>query len=160
MIFLALTLSVLSSLPKLKFEEYPIRLRTENDSAQIFCLVRKKWLVLTPEEWVRQHVLHFLNEKKYPASLLAVEKTIELNGLKKRCDIVAYNSLAQVVLLVECKAPDVSITESVFDQAARYNLTLKADLFFLTNGLKHYCCKMNHETKAYVFLKELPDFSK
>lgn len=101
-----------------------------------------------------------VEEKKYPASLLALEKSISVNGLTKRCDIVAFDKNAKPVLIVECKSADVEITQAIFDQAARYNMTLNANLFLLTNGIRHFCCVMNVELQKYDFLKELPEFSK
>lgn len=148
-------------LPKLNFPSYAFRLREKESRPEIFDEVRKKWVTLTPEEWVRQHVMKWLTEeKKYPASLLAIEKSISVNGLTKRCDMVAFDREANPLLIVECKAHDVEINQQVFDQAARYNLTLNADLFLLTNGLKHFCCKIDHDQKSYNFIKDLPVFSK
>jgi hypothetical protein len=145
--------------PALRFPAFPIRLRQTNGADEVFDPVRRRWFRLTPEEWVRQHVLHYLiSEKGYPAALLAVEKTIAVNKLRKRCDVVAYNAQAQPLLLVECKAPDVPITQAAFDQIARYNLTLGVHLLLVTNGLTHYCCRMNHDAQQYVFLAELPAY--
>ncbi|CAN5433617.1 type I restriction enzyme HsdR N-terminal domain-containing protein [soil metagenome] len=147
------------SLPRLNFPQYEFRLREKESRPEVFDEVRKKWVVLTPEEWVRQHTLKWLTEeKKYPASLLAVEKSITVNGLTKRCDIVAFNRDGKPVLIVECKAHDVEILQTVFDQAARYNLTLNVNLFLLTNGINHFCCRADLEQKSYIFLKELPVF--
>ena len=147
------------SLPKLNFPSYQFRLRENNSRPEIFDEVRKKWIVLTPEEWVRQHVMRWLvEEKKYPASLLAIEKSISVNGLAKRCDIVAFNRDGNPLLVIECKAHDVEISQTVFDQAARYNLTLNVDLFLLTNGMNHFCCRADHAGKSYIFLKELPEY--
>lgn len=144
-------------MPVLKFPAYDFRLRELNGRVEIFDDIRKKWLVLSPEEWVRQHTAKWLTiDRKYPASLLAVEKTIMVNGLSKRCDIVAYNREAQPLLIVECKAPDVQITQETFNQAARYNMVLNVPMFFLTNGLNHFCCTLDHAASEYVFLKELP----
>ncbi|HTL80924.1 MAG TPA: type I restriction enzyme HsdR N-terminal domain-containing protein [Bacteroidia bacterium] len=143
----------------LNFPEYSFRTRAIEEKKEIFDEVRKSWVSLTPEELVRQHVLRWMTEvKKYPASLLAVEKTIEVNGLKKRCDIIAYSKSGKPIVIVECKAPDVKITQEVFDQAARYNLVLDARLFLLTNGISHYCCQLDHSVKAYRFLRELPAY--
>lgn len=147
-------------LPQLNFPHYDFRLRENNSRPEIFDDVRKVWVTLTPEEWVRQHAMKWIvEEKKYPASLLAVEKSISVNGLTKRCDIVAFNRDGKPVLVVECKAHDVEISQVVFDQAARYNLTLNVNLFLLTNGMKHFCCVTDHEKQSYSFLKELPVFS-
>lgn len=148
-----------AAFPKLNFPEFIFRIRENESRPEIFDEVRKKWVALSPEEWVRQHVLRWLMEvKKYPASLLAVEKSIEVNGLSKRCDIVFFTRNLQPYLLVECKAPEVSVTQAVFDQAARYNLSLGAELFLITNGLNHYCCRSNHEEAVYDFLRELPEY--
>ncbi|MBI3509027.1 MAG: type I restriction enzyme HsdR N-terminal domain-containing protein [Bacteroidetes bacterium] len=147
-------------MPPLNFPEYIFRLRNAGTKQELFDEVRKKWIVLTPEEWVRQHAVKWLvNEKKFPASLLAVEKSISVNGLNKRCDIVAWSHEMKPVLIVECKSPEVEITQEVFDQAARYNLTLGANLFLLTNGMKHFCCQADHSTANYIFLPELPSYS-
>ncbi|HEU4718188.1 MAG TPA: type I restriction enzyme HsdR N-terminal domain-containing protein [Bacteroidia bacterium] len=146
-------------LPVLNFPSYDFRLREEGGRAEIFDEWRKIWVRLTPEEWVRQHAARWLKEeKKYPAGLTSLERTIRVNGMTKRCDVVAFGKSGEPVLIVECKAPDVRITQDVFDQAARYNLSLGADLFFLTNGLNHYCCRADHEGKKYHFLKELPPY--
>ncbi len=146
------------SLPHLNFPHYDFRLRQEN-GPEIFDEVRKRWTALTPEEWVRQHALKWLSaEKKYPASLLAVEKSITVNGLARRCDVVAFGRDAKPLLVVECKAPGVEITQAVFDQVARYNMTLGVPLFMLTNGLRHFCCTIDHVQKSYIFVKELPEF--
>jgi type I site-specific restriction endonuclease len=146
-------------LPKLNFPHYDFRLREKDSRPEIFDDVRKSWVTLTPEEWVRQHVMKWIiEEKKYPASLLAVEKSITVNGLTKRCDIVAFDKTGLPVLIIECKAHDVEISQPVFDQAARYNLTLNVNLFLLTNGMNHFCCRADHENKSYLFLKELPGF--
>jgi type I site-specific restriction endonuclease len=147
------------SLPQLNFPKYDFRLRENESRPEIFDEVRKKWVTLTPEEWVRQHVAKWLvEEKKYPAGLLAVEKSIQVNGLTKRCDIVASDRNGKPILIVECKAHDVEISQLVFDQTARYNMTLKVDLFLITNGLRHFCCNMDTDNNSYVFLKELPLF--
>ncbi len=146
-------------LPKLNFPSFHFKLRENESRQEIFDEVRRKWVILTPEEWVRQHTLKWLIEEKgYPASLLAIEKAIQVNGLTKRCDIVAFNTKAEAILVVECKSNDVNISQAVFDQAARYNMTLNVDLFLLTNGINHFCCKADHTAQSYVFLKELPNY--
>ncbi len=145
--------------PRLNFPSYAFRLKTAGSRNKIFDEVRKCWVLLTPEEWVRQHTVRWLvEEKKYASSLLALEKSIEVNGLEKRCDIVAYNTMGKPILIVECKATSVEISQEVFDQTARYNLTLEVDLFLITNGLRHFCCSIDHENKSYNFLPELPSF--
>jgi hypothetical protein len=124
----------------------------------IFDSIRKKFILLTPEEWVRQHVIEFLLiEKKYPKSLINVEKVVKVNGMNKRYDVVVFNSDGSIFLLIECKAPEVKIDQKTFDQIARYNLILNAQYLMVTNGLNHYFCEMDFENEKYSFLKELPD---
>ena len=146
---------------KLNFETYQFRLKNSENKVRIFDLIRKKFVDLQPEEWVRQHVLHFLIEtKKYPKSLINVEKQLTINALKKRYDIVIYNSNGSIHLLVECKAPEIKINQKTFDQIARYNLQLEASYLMVTNGLEHFFCKMNMNEEKYTFLKDIPDFSR
>lgn len=141
----------------LNFPEYEFRMRDSAGAKEIFDAVRKQWISLTPEEWVRQHAAMWLQQaRNYPASLMAIEKQIKVNGLQRRCDIVCYDNQGRPLVIVECKSPDVNITQELFDQAARYNLTVGATYFLLTNGLRHFCCTMNHETQSWNFLEELP----
>jgi len=145
----------------LNFSSYKFRVKNSQNKDLIFDLIRKKFIVLTPEEWVRQHVVNFLlKEKKYPQSHINVEKQITLNGLKKRYDIVVFNPDGSIQLLVECKAPEVKITQEVFDQIARYNLDLDATYLMVTNGLLHYYCQMRKNEEKYHFLKQIPEFSR
>ncbi len=144
---------------KLNFPTYNFRFKINENKVAIFDEIRKKFIILTPEEWVRQHVVQFLlEEKKYPKSLINVEKVLKINGLTKRYDGVVFNTDGSIFLLVECKAPKVKITQTTFDQIARYNMTLKATYLMVTNGLNHYFCLMDFENESYVFLKELPEF--
>lgn len=146
---------------KLNFSSYSFRFKNSENKTYIFDIIRKKFLLLTPEEWVRQHVLNYLIEDlKYPKSLINVEKLVNVNGLKRRYDIVVFKSDGSLFLLVECKAPEVQITQATFDQIAQYNFVLKAENLMITNGLNHYFCQMDFENEKYVFLKELPEFSK
>jgi len=145
---------------KLILPEYPIKFENIFDKLSIFDPIRKKYVIVTPEEWVRQNFLLFLlNDKMYPASLLAVEKKIVLNTLTKRCDIVAYNNNGKAMLIVECKAPSINISQQTFDQIARYNMKLKVNYLIVTNGLKHYCCYIDFENKNYRFLEGIPDYT-
>lgn len=145
----------------LNFPRYTFRFKNTQNKELIFDIIRKKFVVLTPEEWVRQHVLKFLSiEKKYPTSLINVEKQIVYNGLKKRYDIVIFNSDGSIYLLVECKAPNINITQNVFDQIAVYNFNLKSTYLMVTNGLQHYTCQMLFEEEKYKFLSEIPEFSR
>ncbi len=125
----------------------------------VFDEIRKKFVVLTPEEWVRLHAVQFLlNEKKYPKSLINVEKQLKLNETVKRYDIVVFNKDGSIFLIVECKAPAVEISQLTFDQIARYNLALESEFLMVTNGLEHYFCQMDFKNKRYVFLEEIPDY--
>lgn len=146
---------------KLNFPDYSFRLKNSENKVSIFDEIRKKFIILTPEEWVRQHTVQFLlQEKKYPKSYINVEKTITVNGTKKRYDLVVFKPNGELFLLVECKATEIPITQQTFDQIARYNLKLKADYLMVTNGLNHYFCAMDFEKEQYVFLKELIDYPK
>lgn len=146
---------------KLNFPDYTFSLKSKENKPYIFDVIRKKWLVLTPEEWVRQHCVHLLiNDKNYPVSLIQVEKTIEVNQTKKRYDLIACNKKKEVEILIECKSPAVVITQKTFDQIAQYNFTLKSKYLMITNGIKHYYCQMNFDNKSYIFLKELPNYLK
>ncbi len=128
-----------------------------NGERRIFDPIRKKHVALTPEELVRQGFIHFLvHEKGFPAGLLMVEHALKVNGLSRRCDIVACNRVGVPLLLVECKAPSVKIGNETFAQAARYNLTLHVPYLAITNGGSSYCCRINFETKNAEFLKEFP----
>ena len=142
---------------QLAFPAYSFRVKNSENKTTIFDVIRKKFIVLTPEEWVRQHVIHFLIEdRKYPKSLINVEKVIKVNGTIKRYDIVVFKPDGSIFLLVECKAPKVKITQDTFDQIARYNLTLKGKYQMVTNGLVHYYCQIDYEAKTYHFIPEIP----
>jgi hypothetical protein len=124
----------------------------------IFDEIRKKFIVLTPEEWVRQNVVQFLLiEKKYPKSLINVEKVLKINGLTKRYDAVIFNSDGSIHILVECKAPEIKISQATFDQIARYNMTINASFLMVTNGINHFYCEIENE--SYLFLKDLPQYN-
>jgi hypothetical protein len=144
---------------KLNFPEYRFRFKNSENKVSIFDRIRKKFIILTPEEWVRQHTLHYLiEEKKYPESLINVEKLIQFNGLNKRYDIIIFNPGGSIFLIVECKSAQVKIAQEVFDQIARYNLALDSEYLMITNGLDHYYCQMNYTDEQYTFLKDLPDY--
>ena len=144
----------------LNFPNYSFRFKNSENKVSIFDEIRKKFILLTPEEWVRQHVVQFLlQDKKYPKSYINVEKLIKINDLSKRYDVVVFQPNGEIFLLIECKAPEVPISQQTFDQIARYNLVLKAKYLMVTNGLNHYFCQMDFENEKYVFLKELPEYS-
>lgn len=143
----------------LNFPTYSFRFKNSENNVAIFDEIRKKFILLTPEEWVRQHTLHYLiQDKNYPKSHINVEKLIKINTLNKRYDIVVFQPNGEIFLLIECKAPEVAISQQTFDQIARYNLTLKAKYLMLTNGINHYFCQMDFENEKYIFLKELPKY--
>ena len=145
---------------KLNFPTFRFRFKNSENKVAIFDEIRKKFIILTPEEWVRQHVTQYLlQEKKYPKSYINVEKLIKINDLTKRYDLVVFQPTGELFLLVECKAPEVKISQQTFDQIARYNLTLKARYLMVTNGLNHYFCEMDFENEKYIFLEKLPDYS-
>jgi hypothetical protein len=144
---------------KLNFPVYSFRFKNSENKVAIFDEIRKKFILLTPEEWVRQHTVQFLlQDKKFPKSYINVEKLIKINDLSKRYDVVVFQPNGEIYLLIECKAPEVQITQQTFDQIARYNLVLKAKYLMVTNGLNHYFCQMDFENEKYVFLNELPAY--
>lgn len=144
---------------QLNFPSFSFRFKNSENKVSIFDAIRKKFIILTPEEWVRQHVVQFLMiEKNYPKSLLNVEKVLQVNGLRKRYDIVVYNSDGTIHILIECKAPEVPISQSTFDQIAQYNMTLQSNYLMVTNGLNHYFCQMDNENEKYQFSTELPNY--
>jgi hypothetical protein len=146
---------------QLNFPSFEFKLRNVSNRQEIFDPVRHKFVTLTPEEWVRQHLIAYLTKvKHYPISMIGVEKQLLLNKLSKRFDLVVFGRNANPFLLVECKAPGVEITEKTFDQAARYNMQLQAEYFLITNGLEHYTCRIDYENKQYVFIEEIPDFDR
>jgi len=139
----------------LKYPGYDIRLKKKADQTLVFDPMRKKWFILTPEEWVRQHLVHFLvHVKKFPASSISIEKQLQLNDLTKRYDVVVYDHDRQPYLVVECKAPYIELGQDVIDQALRYNLILKAELVMISNGVQDFVFDKNN---AQV---ELPEYSK
>jgi hypothetical protein len=145
---------------ELNFSRFVFRFKQKDSNVLIFDEIRKKFVVLTPEEWVRQHVVHFLvYEKKYPKSHINVEKKIDVNGLTKRYDVVVFNPDGSYQILIECKAPNIVITQTTFDQIARYNLKLDANILMVTNGLNHYFCKIDSKAQNYHFMKDLPLFN-
>lgn len=148
-------------LPALNLPAYPITLIRKGDALFVFDAIRKKQLLCTPEEWVRQHILHFLiREKGYPKTLIQSEGALTLNTLGKRHDILAFNAQGEKILLVECKAPQVKLDQRVLDQASRYNQVHRAPLMMVSNGLEHMFCAIDFRTMSYRFLNDLPDFAR
>jgi hypothetical protein len=147
-------------LQPLALPPHPFKLTDQNGQLFIFDEIRKKQIMLTPEEWVRQHFVQYLiNNKGYPKTLIKLEGGLKVHGMQKRSDVVVFNPQGQKILLVECKAPDVVISQKVFDQIARYNITHKVKLLAVTNGLQHYYCTIDFENNAYQFLAQLPAYS-
>jgi hypothetical protein len=143
----------------LNLPSYKFKIKSSENKRFIFDNIRKKYIVLTPEEWVRQHYIYYLiHEKKYPISIIAVEKQLTLNGLKKRTDILIFNKEGTPEIIVECKAPSIEINQSTFDQIARYNMKLLAKYLIVTNGLQHFYCQMDFENEKYIFLKDIPKY--
>lgn len=144
---------------RLNLPNYDFKMKTAQGSRQIFDPVRKKMVKLDPEEWVRQNLIQFLNkDKNYPISLMAVEKGLTVNKLSKRFDILCYNNDSKPLLLVECKASSVKISQAAFDQISIYNLQFKVPFLLVSNGLEHYCCQLDYEKNSYSFLSEIPDY--
>ena len=144
----------------LNFEHYPMSIKNKENKRYIFDVIRKKDLLLTPEEWVRQHCIQFLlKEKKYPISLINVEKSIQVYGQMKRYDIIVFTPNGNVKILIECKAPHILLDQAVFDQIARYNLQVNSEFLMVTNGLQHIYCQLDYQQKTYHFLRELPAYS-
>ncbi|WP_298524750.1 type I restriction enzyme HsdR N-terminal domain-containing protein [uncultured Christiangramia sp.] len=146
---------------KLNFPSYSFRFKNNQNKVAVFDDLRKKFIILTPEEWVRQHTVKFLEkEKNYPVSLINVEKQLKIAGLTKRYDVVVFEPEGNIHIIVECKAPKIKITQNTFDQIARYNLSLKANYLMVTNGIEHYFCQMDYEKETYIFLTELPEYQR
>jgi len=136
-----------------------LKTKSVEGTIQVFDVIRKKYFVLTPEEWVRQHFIHYLNnEKNYPMGLMGVEKMIKYNALKTRADIVLYTREGKAKMIVECKAPNIKITQDTFNQIAKYNFKLKVEYLVVTNGIQHFCCRMDYENNKITFLDDIPTF--
>ncbi len=143
----------------LNLPTFDAKIAARNGKNVIFDMIRRRYVALTPEEWVRQHFVHFLVEHKgYPPALLANEIQVKLNGTKKRCDTVLFRRDLTAQMIVEYKAPDVEITQQVFDQITRYNMVLKVDYLIVSNGLQHYCCRIDYAQGTYHFLQDIPQY--
>ncbi len=147
--------------PPLNLPTYSFQLKHKPNGAYVFDIIRKKDIKLTPEEWVRQHFLvYMIHHLGYPAGLISVEYGLTINKLNKRSDIVVFDKTGQPLLIVECKAPTVSISQETFDQIATYNLNLNVKYLIVTNGLQHYCCQMSYNPMSYLFLDNIPTYTK
>jgi hypothetical protein len=139
--------------------DFNIKIRTEGDQQQVFDSIRRKFVALTPEERVRQYFINYLvSYKSFPAGLLAVEQLVMVNNMQQRVDIVAFNRKGEPLMVVECKAPSVKLTHDTYAQAARYNLTLKANYLVVTNGVNHFCSRADLVSKKFFSLPEVPDY--
>jgi type I site-specific restriction-modification system R (restriction) subunit len=144
---------------KLNLPEYNFRIKEESGKQLIFDAIRKKFVVLTPEEWVRQNFIQYLiSEKKYPQNLMAVEKQIKVNGKQCRFDLLAYSRNGEPKIIIEFKAPGVKITQNAFDQVVRYNMALRVEKVIVSNGLQHFACAIDYQKNGFVYLKEIPEY--
>ena len=144
---------------ELNLPKYGIKIKNDKGHQSIFDVLRRKYVALTPEEWVRQHFLHFLIEHKgYPKALMANEIQLAIGNKKLRCDSVLYDRTLKPRMIIEYKAPTVSITQKVFDQITIYNMLLHVDYLVVSNGIKHYCCRMDYANQKYLFLEDIPDY--
>ena len=134
-----------------------LKITKKGDELFVWCVARKKTLVLTPEEWVRQHVIHYLvNDLKVPLGLIASEVSLSINKLSRRCDLIVFSKESKPLLLIECKAVDVPLTENVFHQIAQYNFKLNVDYLMMTNGIHHVYCKIDRVNNKLIYLEKLP----
>lgn len=141
----------------LNLPEYPLKVKKNGSRLSVFDRLRKRYVTLTPEEWVRQHFVEYLiEEKQFPAALMANEVSLTQNGIKRRCDTLVADREGQPLVIVEYKAPEIEITQQVFDQIVRYNMVLRARYLMVSNGLVHYCCQIDYENNTYSFLSEIP----
>ncbi|MBR7031374.1 MAG: type I restriction enzyme HsdR N-terminal domain-containing protein [Prevotella sp.] len=146
---------------RLNLPQYEIKISEKDGKRMIFDFLRKKYVALTPEEWVRQHFTHYLVEHKgYPKGLLGNEIELQIGDKRLRCDSILYNKVALPQMIIEYKAPTVPLQQKVFDQISAYNLLLRVDYLIISNGIEHYCCKMDYEHQKYLFLQDIPDYEK
>jgi hypothetical protein len=144
----------------LNLPTYSFKIKSEDNRKFIFDEIRRKYLLLTPEEWVRQNFIKYLvNEKKYPQQLISIEMEFKINTLIKRCDIVVFNKSGRPNLIVECKSPSITIKQDIFDQISDYNRYFNVDYLIVTNGIKHYCCKFDKNKRSFPFIDVIPEYS-
>ena len=146
---------------RLNLPQYEIKISEKDGKRMIFDFLRRKYVALTPEEWVRQHFVHFLIEHKgYPKGLIGNEIELQIGAKRLRCDSILYNKMAQPQMIIEYKAPTIPIQQKVFQQITTYNLLLKVDYLIVSNGIQHYCCKMDYDNQKCLFLKDIPKYEK
>ena len=152
-------LSIVTKMFRLNLPSYPVKIKEKGEKQQIFDFLRRKFVALTPEEWVRQHFVHFLTDQKhYPKALLSNEVELKVGEKKLRCDTLLYTKELKPRMIIEYKAPTITLQQKTFDQISAYNLLLKVDYLVVSNGLQHYCCKMDYAQQKYLFLEQLPDY--
>jgi hypothetical protein len=144
----------------LNLPTYSFKIKSENDLEYVYDHFRRKYVRLTPEEWVRQNFAHYLvAQKSYPASRMMLEKSLKMNKMSKRCDILISNDMGKPVLMIECKSPDIKIGQSTFEQVSVYNITFHVPYLIITNGMQHFCCEVDFQKRSVNFLKEIPDYN-
>lgn len=144
----------------LNLPEYPLKVKKNGSRLSVFDRLRKRYVALTPEEWVRQHFVEYLiEEKQFPAALMANEVSLTQNGIKRRCDTLVADREGQPLVIVEYKAPEIEITQQVFDQIVRYNMVLRARYLMVSNGMTHYCCQIDYANNTYSFLNDIPEYA-
>lgn len=149
----------IKDMPPLNLPEYNAKISEKDGKPIIFDDLRRCYVALTPEEWVRQNFVHYLTEQRgYPASLMGNEVSLTLNGTKRRCDTVVYDRSLRPRIIIEYKAPHVRIGHEVFAQISRYNIVLHVDYLIVSNGMRHYCCQMDYEKGTYRFINDIPPF--
>lgn len=142
---------------RLNLPEYQFNIKNKDDVFVILDTLRKRWVALTPEEWVRQNFVRFLiDDREFPAALMNNEISLTQNGIKRRCDTLVADRQGAPLVIVEYKAPTIEITQKTFDQIVRYNMVLRAKYLVVSNGMSHYCCKIDYETNSFIFLEEIP----
>lgn len=145
----------------LNLPPYAVRVRETDGRKQIYDFLRRRWVALTPEEWVRQHFVHYLVEEKgYPKGLLGNEIELRIGEKRLRCDSLLYNRDMRPLMILEYKAPDVEVTQKVFDQISAYNMLLRVDYLVVSNGIRHFCCRMDYEKREYSFLRDIPEYER
>ena len=146
---------------RLNLPQYEIKISEKCGKRMIFDFLRRKYVALTPEEWVRQHFVHYLVEHKgYPKGLIGNEIELQIGAKRLRCDTILYNRMARPQMIIEYKAPTIPIQQKVFQQISIYNLLLKVDYLIVSNGIQHYCCKMDYDNQKCLFLKDIPKYEK
>ena len=144
----------------LNLPDYQFNIKKNNNGFIILDTLRRRWVTLTPEEWVRQHFVRFLiEERQFPAALMNNEISLTQNGIKRRCDTLVANRDGEPLVIIEYKAPTIEVTQKTFDQIVRYNMVLKANYLIVSNGMSHYCCKIDYKNNSYSFLSEIPCYS-